>query len=938
MRVAIVSGILFLSGVSALLFQTLWLRLSGLAFGNSVWSAALILSSFMAGLGLGSAIAASGALSRYRRLRLYAGLELVVGLFGCTLVFAIPMLGEWMRPVFQALWTHRLLLNVLRVVISFAILLIPTTAMGLTLPVLLDDPLLRDRDFGRSVGLLYGINTIGAMTGALVGEAYLIAAYGLLGTAVVAASLSSAAALIAWTLARSDTQFESLASPTKWLRTRVSKGLPWRLLLVSMGTGAVLLALEVIWLRFLRLYVASTCTAFSVMLAVVLAGIALGGLASTALPARAVARRQLLPALLLLASIATLVSYVMFPVPTVPVNLTAVDRVFYQQIAGLSLTLMFPTALLSGALLPNIVSCVEAEVPGRMNSTGLTILFNTAGAAVGPLLAAFVLLPHFGFQSALIACATAYAIMAVFATQKASWSFRTAESAATMLLGTILLLLLCVFPYRRDRKHLANARRPYEADGSVLLKTIEGTSDTLQLLRRSLYGQPYYDRLVTNSYSMSGTLPRSQRYMRLFAYLPVALRPESEDALLIGYGVGVTADALLRNAGLKHLDVVDISKEVLELADLYSGPDYSNPLRDRRVSSFVQDGRFFLQACPQQYDIITGEPPPLKSAGAVNLYTEQFFSLLHSRLKYGGVASFWLPIYQLTIEETKAILCAFHDVFPDSSVWATSDLEWVMVGMKPPFAQPNQEVARSLWANQQTGSDLVRIGIESPEQMSACFVMDGPEIARLTQGAEPLTDFYPKRLTDAQPDLKAAYDLGYRYLEHSAARERFDRSAFIREVWPNEWKHDLEPLFFFRETRFRSDMSGSNWLAELDLYLRESRLRNPVLAVQNSDEFRVLLAQRIANPLPPDARHDLVAAALATRDLPAAIKLLEGEETSGFTNTNDFFMLAYLYCLNGHVDQAEALASSRAGSIPRDWFVDWLWGELQAQFGFHPPR
>src|SRR3954464_9286873 len=120
-RVAIVSGILFLSGTSALLFQTLWLRLSGLAFGNSVWSAALILSSFMAGLALGSAIAASSSLGRVRPLRVYAALELVVAIFGCTLVFGLPLVGEWMRPVFQAFWNHQQVLNLIRFVVSFAI-------------------------------------------------------------------------------------------------------------------------------------------------------------------------------------------------------------------------------------------------------------------------------------------------------------------------------------------------------------------------------------------------------------------------------------------------------------------------------------------------------------------------------------------------------------------------------------------------------------------------------------------------------------------------------------------------------------------------------------------------------------------------------------------------------------------------------------------------
>src|SRR6266513_1834915 len=222
---------------------------------------------------------------------------------------------------------------------------------------------------------------------------------------------------------------------------------------------------------------------------------------------------------------------------------------------------------------------------------------------------------------------------------------------------------------------------------------------------------------------MSGTLPRSQRYMRLFAYLPLALRPEAENALLICYGMGVTADAFTRDPHLKHLDVVDISKEVFDLASSYSGPGYSNPLRDPRVTTFVQDGRFFLQASPENYDIITGEPPPLKVAGTVNLYTQQFFSLMNERLKDGGIATFWLPIYQLTTDETKAILRAFHNVFPNASVWATCDMEWVMVGMKPPVRKPDEELARRLWTDPSSGSDLIRTGFEVPDQIPALFVM-----------------------------------------------------------------------------------------------------------------------------------------------------------------------------------------------------------------------
>jgi spermidine synthase len=939
-RVAIVSAILFLSGGSALLFQTLWLRLSGLAFGNSVWSAALILSSFMAGLALGSGIAASATLPRMRPLRIYAGLETIVATFGCTLVFGLPLLGEWMRPVFHAFWQQQQVLNVVRFTVSFMILLIPTTAMGLTLPVLLGDPLLRHQEFGRGMGFLYGANTLGAMAGALLGEIYLVEKFGLLGTAWTAAGVGGAAAAIAWVFAQAKPARIEKAPPRFRLRLSLGTNPPWKLLFVSMGSGAALLGLEVIWVRFLRLYVASTSIAFSVMLAVVLAGIGFGSIGAGLVPERLLPRRRLLPLLLILAASATLLCYLLFPVPAQPPNIPTFDRAFALQVGLLSLALMFPVAFLSGALLPAIASCVQSELANWTNSTGLTILFNTIGAACGPLLAGFILLPWFGFQSSLIFCAAVYAGLALLTSQKQNWSLRKPSGITMVSLSAAFVLILVFFPYHRDESHFANARRLYEVDGSVLDKKIEGTADTYQLLRRDLFGQPYYYRLVTNSYSMSGTVPRSQRYMRMFAYLPLTLRPESENALLICYGVGVTADAFTRDTHLRHLDIVDISKEVFDLADSYVGAGYSNPLRDPRVTTFVQDGRFFLQASPTSYDIITGEPPPLKTAGAVNLYTEQFFSLMKGRLKDGGIASFWLPIYQVTADETKAILRAFHNVFPNASLWATSDLEWVMIGIKPPVRIPDEESVRRLWSDPSSGSDLFRIGLEVPEQVPALFLMDAQEIDRLTQGIEPLDDFHPKRLTDAQPDLAPVYRLSNSYFESGGASRRFFASSLTRELWPNERKESLEQFFFFREIRYRATTAGSNWLAELDLYLRNSQLRIPVLEVQNSDAWRVALAEKFAGSspsLPREAVHDLLADALARRDTGAAIRLLEGEQDRRFSNVNDFFLLVYLYCHNGSVEKADALARTYAGSIKKDGFVDWLWGELQAEFGFSPP-
>ena len=953
-RVAVLCGILFLSGTGALIFETLWLRLSGLAFGNSIWAAALILSSFMAGLALGNALAASSRIRRWRPLHFYVVLELFVAFFGCTIVFGLPVVGDLMRPVWQILWNYQPALLGLRFVVSFLILLVPTTAMGLTLPVIIEDPLLRETEFGRAIGFLYGSNTLGAMLGAVLGEAYLIGAFGLYGTSLAAAAAVCIAAAIALSVARFGAAryagFKS-AGPSAHSKFPLSFDAsyrpPWRLLFVSFGTGLIFLALEVIWFRFLRLYVASLPTAFAIMLAVVLAGIGFGSLLAGAIH-RLYARPNLLPVLLLAAAIFVLLSYLFFPGELISAPIGVFDLRWWQ-IAVLCVALMFPVALLSGILFPSIAAEVQASVGDRMNSTAIVTLLNTIGAAIGPLVGTFMMLPILGYQWSLICCAAGYALLSIFATERATWSLRRPVGIIVLALWAALVLGLVFFPHRRAEAHFAHASRPYETEGqghllAHVVKRIEGTSDTWQLLRRDLFGEPYYYRLLTDAFSMSATSPRNQRYMRLFAYLPLALHPGARDVLLICYGCGVTAEAFTRKSSLERIDIVDISKEVFALSDSYTGINYSNPLHDPRVHAIVQDGRFFLQASPQQYDIISGEPPPPKVAGAVNLYTEEFFSLMRRRLKEGGIATFWLPINQLKVEETKAILRAFHNAFPNTLVWGSADQDWIMMGINGPGRRATEDELRQLWHDSATGADLRRIGIEVPQQLGALFLMDGDEIDRITHNIAPLTDLHPKRLTDGAWDDEASHRFALTYFTAPAAFQRFVRSSLINQIWPetlNPAAAELESFFTIRQTRYLSETVGSNKLAELDLYLRRSRLRIPVLEVLGSDGFRISIAERVAkrSETPPlETMSDLLAGALAQRNIDRAIELLESEKDRGVFGANEIFLLSYLYCLNGSVEKAETLVADNAASIKKDWFVDWLWEKLQTDFGFHPPE
>jgi hypothetical protein len=328
-------------------------------------------------------------------------------------------------------------------------------------------------------------------------------------------------------------------------------------------------------------------------------------------------------------------------------------------------------------------------------------------------------------------------------------------------------------------------------------------------------------------------------------------------------------------------------------------------------------------------------------AGSVNLYTEEFFSLMKSRLKEGGIATFWLPVNQLKVDEAKAILRAFHNAFSNASLWASADEQWIMMGIKGAAPVIKEEQIAQLWDDPATSEDLGRIGIEVPQQLGAMFLMDRDEVDRLTHDVAPLTDFYPKRLSDARWDEQASHRFASMYMQASAAIRRFRGSPLINGLWQETSDRSLQSCLTVREARYRCGVvERCNTLAELDIYLRHSPLRTPVLEALGSDEFRLAIAEQIARKTetpPAQIIPDLIAGALARRDIDGAIRLLESEKECGISTLNDTFLLTYLYCLNGDVEKAETLAANNASLIKKTWFVDWLWGKLQSEFGFHPP-
>lgn len=900
--------VFFLSGSAALLFESLWFRQTLLAFGSSVVASSLVLSSFMAGLALGNALAARFGTRVRRPVTFYAVLEVGVGLLGLALVWGLPRLGPLLAPVLGTAGEGAAAF--LRFGVAFVCLVGPAAAMGATLPLLVRALTRSDEDFGRTLGSLYGWNTLGAVCGALLGEVWLIHVLGVQGSAYVAAGLNVLAAIGAVLLARrieaemrapGEAEASSLAMQGLSLRA-------WSLLGAAFLSGGIHLALQVVWYRLILLFVAGTSRAFAVMLAIVLSGIALGGLVGAAWMKRDPngGRHAWWVALL-----AGAVGMLGFRWMGLGMSDPELPRVVIQSSSGLAMALglMFPTSFASGLIFTLLGNALNDSLRVPVRSAGLLTFVNTIGAALGPLFAGFFLVPAIGSELALFVLCAAYLAIALLAMQ-----IEVVKAArAGLAVVVVFVLVVATYPFGRlQEQYVPFLLHSQLIGSSKLIAEREGLIETIHITETSFLDRPVSQMLITDGYPMSNSGTNARRYMNLFVELPAALHPGIENALLISYGVGNTAHVLTRIPGVESIDVVDISRDILDMAEVFFPDPAKNPLNDPRVHVHVEDGRYFMQASEAKYDLITGEPPPPNIGNVTYLYTQEYFQLAHDRLREGGMVSYWLPVEQLQLSESGAIAAAFCNVFEDCTLWNGGNLNWILLGSRGGLAPLERASLERLWSHPTARADLVDVGIESAAALGALFLADAEQLEPLTGAQPPVTDDYPTRIHNylAPTDVSPYAELS----DAGAARGRFVRSAWVRAVWPEAHRREVQGEF--RYTRMGDRAAGH--LATPDYGLRLSYLRD----VLETSERKVLpqrllygdpraldVARALESEGVTKAEHAFVLAqgALGDRDFDRAARYLERTHALGQTEAMALHLAAYAWCRAGATAELEAL-------------------------------
>ncbi len=729
---ALPASLLFLSGAAGLVYQVLWIKQLSLVVGVEVHAVATGISAFFAGLAFGGLLFGRWADRLQRPLRLYVFLELAVASLGLGATLGLAhAAGPFARLEANA--------GLLAWALPFALVGVPALLMGGTLPVLVRAQAPVTGQLAEAGGRLYAANTAGAIAGTLLAAFVLLPRLGVTGSACAAASLNLLAALGAWLTRRRDERLPSRAraqAAPHSAQARLAVGL-------YCIAGGVALGYEVVWSQSIVPFMSTRAFAFAVVLATYLTGLLVGSWLYARRAERIrdpwglfgllVAVAGLL-ALLQLAGLGRWLVLVQTQAELLALQLTGSELVgMCARFAVAALCMVFlPTTLLGAAFPLALRLVVDSGHVGR--DVGTVVALNTLGGIAGVLLTGFVLVPQLGLVRALGVLAGVAALVGLVAVWRGLGVRRPAALAVGLVALATLLTALLTSP-QRLAELLPGARN------GQLTYYHEGKGGTVAVVTQGRAGQTF-SRLYIQGVSNTGDAMPSLRYMRLQALLPLLIHSgEPRSALVIGFGTGITAGAMLRYPGLERPVVAELLPEVLEAAPRFQG-NYA-AVNDPRLDIRLRDGRRELLRSEQRYDLITLEPPPPSAAGVVNLYSRDFYQLAAARLQPGGLVAQWLPLPTQNDEESRSLVRSFIDVFPHATLWTTEFHEMLLIGSLQPMPLDVPRIRQRL-AQGPVAEALAEVGIDSPQALLATWITDRTGLERYAADALPVTDDQPR--------------------------------------------------------------------------------------------------------------------------------------------------------------------------------------------------
>ncbi|MGA1826374.1 MAG: fused MFS/spermidine synthase [bacterium] len=748
---------LFISGACGLIYEILWMKMLTLVMGNTVFSITTVLASFMGGLALGSFLAGVFEEKITHPLRTFGLLEGGIGAYALLL----PTLIAGTEPLFRIVYHHGNLsfhtLGLLRFLICGLILLIPTTLMGATLPVLGKYLIKNQERLGWGLGLLYGVNTLGAVVGSFAAGFYLIPLLGVSRLLYSASFLNFVICASILTLFP-DSAMELAAGDEKNISSPQSKrtGIAIAVMIGIGLSGSAAMTYQIAWTRTISLSIGSTVYAFSMILTCFISGLALGSISMGRLIDRG---KDSILWLALIEGIIGISALCIVPLlGKLPIFVGhAVFDAFHSfhtiHVAefGIIFFLIIIPALMMGAAIPVATKICTRDVTRVGRSFGIIYAVDTGGAIIGAFIAGFYLIPWIGAQKSIFIAASLNMIAAIIILLHDQAISLLRRIGAALVIAVIALVLWgTIRPW--DAFVLASAPYIYadqykgtSAEKGIDLEKAMKKGRELLYFKEGLHALVAVEKTLHDDITLeiNGKTDASAKggdtiTQLMLGHLPLLLSSKADDVLVIGLGSGMTLGAVTRHP-VKAIDVVEIESAVVEASE-YFREFNADALNDPRVNLIINDGRNHCALTSRQYDVIISEPSNPWVSGMAHLFTREFFDLAKDRLRPGGIMCQWMHAYSMSSIDFKMVVHTFHAVFPHAMVWeSTLGNDYLLIGSVHEFSIDYEMLAHRM-KDERLGADFERMNIHGLASFMSRLIIAEETIACYTEGVPIYTD------------------------------------------------------------------------------------------------------------------------------------------------------------------------------------------------------
>jgi spermidine synthase len=723
------------SGCAALIYEVVWFQLLQLTIGSSAVSLGVLLGTFMGGMCLGSWLLPRYVSAAHHPLKVYAYLELGIGLIGILVLFGMPAL----TAVYTSIAGTGLVGILLRGLAAALCLLPPTLLMGATLPAV--SRWVRATPEGVSwLGFFYGGNIAGAVLGSLTAGFYLLRVHDMAVATFAAVALNVLVAVVALAIARLTPYEAPVTDAAPVVRERGA----WAIYVTIAISGMTALAAEVIWTRILSLLYGGTVYTFSLILAVFLLGLGIGSSVGSAV-SRNIARPRLALAwvqMLLAGAIAWAAYILTQSLPYWPIDPSMSSSPWYTFQLDLvrSLWAMLPGAILWGASFPLALASVAngRQDPARL--VGGVYAANTVGAIAGSLLASLLLVVWVGSQRAQQLLIVLCVMSSLLALDAASAGSTEQEGGKPrMRLGTTLLIVGAAMLAAWLARNVSPVPAILVAYGRYAASRL-GQADVIDM-REGWNASIAVTRLSNGvlNYHNAGKVqassePQDMRLQRMLGHMTTLVPNEPKRVLVIGFGAGVTAGAVSIEPRLEQITIAEIEPLVPVMASQHFGAHNFDVYKNPKTRLVLDDARHFLMTTGEKFDAITSDPLDPWVKGAAMLYTREFFEEVKEHLNPGGVVTLFVQLYESNPAAVKSEIATFLEAFPNGVVWGNTQngagYDLVLMGTVDPVKIDVDRIEQTLKSPQyaRVAQSLSEIGMYSAVDLFSTYAGKRPDL------------------------------------------------------------------------------------------------------------------------------------------------------------------------------------------------------------------